>query len=32
MPSDTMGTRKLLVSQKRRCRVAVVEDMVQTSV
>ena len=32
MPSDTMGAKKLVVSQKRRCRVALVEDMVQASV
>jgi hypothetical protein len=28
MPSDTIGAKKLLASQKRRCRVAVMEDMV----
>jgi hypothetical protein len=28
MLSDTIGIRKLLASQKRRCRMAVMEDMV----
>jgi hypothetical protein len=32
MPNDTIGARKLPASRKRRCRVAVVEDMVLASV
>jgi hypothetical protein len=32
MSSDMIGSRKLEASQQRRCRVAVVEDMVWTSV